>query len=391
MRFEPEVHMRIAHLCTFWPLTTGLSHYADALIGGMRASRPGRHIVLAEVGSLATETDAYECVPCYKRDDDYVDGIVEAARRKQVELLVIQYANDLFGDDNRLPRLLAALRPLGIKTVVNVHSVYPATWRTGYRPGRTSADFDRAVGDHASLVTVHTQRMKSDLVSRGLSPEKIAVIPHGTPTMPVLDRAECRSKLGLPANAKLVLFFGFIWPGKGLDFLLKVFRDVQRQVPEAFLLVGGHTRSRLWGSYVDYLKLRARLMGLASHSRFWGGYVAEEKVAELYSAADLVAMPYQQEYSSASGVVHQTAAMGKLMLCSRIAKFDEVETAIDPDLTVAPDDRAGWTRAMVRLLCDEAWGKRLTAKIRDFAQATSWANVGRMHWAHYTRLMDSPR
>jgi glycosyltransferase involved in cell wall biosynthesis len=383
--------MRIAHLCTFWPLTTGLSHYADALIQGMRASRPERHIVLGEIGSLATATDAYECVPCYRRDDDYVDGIVEAARKKQVELLVIQYANDLFGDDNRLPRLLAALRPLGIKTVVNVHSVYPANWRTGYRPGRTSGDFDRAIGEQASLITVHSQRMKSDLVSRGLAPDGIAVIPHGTPAMPVLDRGECRAKLDLPADAKIVLFFGFIWPGKGIDFLLKVFRDVERQVPEAFLLVGGHTRRRLWGSYVDYLKLRARLMGLASHSRFWGGYVAEEKVAQVYSAADVVAMPYQQEYSSASGVVHQTAAMGKLMLCSRIAKFDEVETGIDPALTVPLNDRAAWTRAMVRLLRDEEWGNQLKTKIRGFAEATRWANVGKMHWEHYSRLLDQDR
>jgi len=372
-------------------MTTGLSHYADALIQGMRATRPERHIVLAEIGSLATTTEAYECVPCYRRDDDYVESVVEAARKKQVELLVVQYANDLFGDDNRLPRLLAALRSLGIKTVVNAHSVYPATWRTGYRPGRTSGDFDRAVGAHASLITVHSPRMESDLVSRGLSADRIAVIPHGTPTMPQLDRSECRSKLELPDDAKIVLFFGFIWPGKGIDFLLKVFRDVQRQVPEAFLLVGGHTRRRLWGNYVDYLKLRARLMGLAAHSRFWGGYVAEEKVAQVYSAADVVAMPYQQEYSSASGVVHQTAAMGKLMVCSRIAKFDEVETGIDPELTVPPGDRAAWTRTMVRLLRDQEWGDQLKAKIRGFAEATSWANVGKMHWEHYSRLLDRDR
>jgi glycosyltransferase involved in cell wall biosynthesis len=383
--------MRIAHLCTFWPLTAGLSHYADALIHGMRASRPDRHIVLGEMGSLAAETEAYECLPCYRRDEDYVDSVAAAARAKQVELLVIQYANDLFGDDNRLPRLLAALRALGIKTVVNTHSVYPARWRTGYKPGRTAGDFDRAMGEHASLITVHSQRMKCDLVSRGLAPERIAIIPHGTPTMTVLDPAESRAQLELPAQAKIIVFFGFIWPGKGIDFLLKVFRDVRRQVPEAFLLVAGHTRRSLWGSYVDYLKLRARLMGLAAHSRFWGGYVAENKVAQVYSAADVVAMPYLQQYSSASGVVHQTAAMGKLMLCSRIAKFDEVETGIDAGLTAPPSDRAAWTHAMVRLLRDQAWGDQLKTKIRDFAEATSWANVGKMHWEHYTRLMAQDR
>ena len=380
--------MRIAHLCTFWPLTTGLSHYADALISGMRASRPDRHLVLAEIGSHAVETEAYECVPCYRREDDYVDSISAAARQKQVELLVIQYANDLFGDDNRLPRLLSALQATGIRTVVNMHSVYPASWRTGYKTGRTSGDFDRAIGEHASLITVHSERMRNDLVSRGLSGERIVVIPHGTPTMPVLDAGECRSRLDLPANAKIVLFFGFIWPGKGLEFLLKVVRDVQREVPEAFLLVGGHTRRRLWGSYVDYLRLRAWSMGFSSHSRFWGGYVPEENVAQVYAAADVVALPYRQEYSSASGVVHQTAAMGKLMLCSRIAKFDEVETGIDAALTVAPDDRAGWTHTMVRLLRDEEWASEMRSKIRCFAKATSWANVGKMHLDTYAKLLE---
>jgi hypothetical protein len=46
---------------------------------------------------------------------------------------------------------------------------------------------------------------------------------------------------------------------------------------------------------------------------------------------------------------------------------------------------------MVRLLRDEEWGSQLTTKIRQFAEATSWANVGKMHWEQYARLMDSSR
>lgn len=381
--------MKIAHLCTFWPLTTGLTHYVDALIHGMRASHPDRHLVLAEYGSKACICDAYECLPCYDRREDYVDGIVKAARDQQVQLLIIQYANDLFGDDNRLPRLLSRLRDVGIQTVVNTHSVYPPSWRTGYKPGRTARAFDQALAQNASLITVHSSRMKSDLVSHGLTADRIAVIPHGTPTMPNQDKASSRKELGLPQDAKIVLFFGFIWPGKGIDFLLSVFSEVHKQVPEAFLLVAGYTRRRLWGSYVSYLKFRARILGIAANSRFWGGYVSEEKVVGVYSSADLVTMSYRQDYSSVSGVVHQTAAMGKLMLCSQIAKFDEVTDGIDPALTVPYGDRQGWIQTMVRLLQDEEWGNELKAKIHHFADATSWANVGKLHWQHYLQLLSS--
>ena len=43
--------MKIAHLSTFWPIGTGLSLYTDLLISGMRAHRPLRHTILAEIGS----------------------------------------------------------------------------------------------------------------------------------------------------------------------------------------------------------------------------------------------------------------------------------------------------------------------------------------------------
>jgi glycosyltransferase involved in cell wall biosynthesis len=380
--------MRIAHLSTFWPIGTGLSFYTDLLIAGMRAHRPERHIILAEIGSAAAETEAYQCIPCYRRDEDYVEKVAAAAQSVRPDVLIIQYANDLFGHDNRLPRLLARLRGLGVRPVVNVHSVYPETWRTGYRPERTAVAFDRAVAESAALLTVHSPRMKHDLITRGIAPDRIAVVPHGTRILPEGDVGACRARLEVPRDAKVVLFFGFLWMGKGIDFLLHVFRGVLREVPDAFLLVGGHTRHRRWSFYVSYLRARAALLGLSGHCRFWGGFIPQELAPTVYATADVVALPYRQDYSSVSGVMHEAAGMAKLILCSRIAKFDEVEANIDRELTVAPDDRESWTKTMVRLLRDQEWARQMKEKIRRFAEQTSWDIVGRMHWELYQRLVD---
>jgi len=108
----------------------------------------------------------------------------------------------------------------------------------------------------------------------------------------------------------------------------------------------------------------------------------------VYSAGDVVAMPYRQDYSSVSGVVHQTAGIGKLMLCSRIAKFDEVTESIDPAITVDPHDKGAWVKTLRRLLTDEPWQAELTGKIRRFAEETSWNNVGRLHVETYRRLLE---
>jgi glycosyltransferase involved in cell wall biosynthesis len=380
--------MKIAHLSTFWPIGYGLSYYTDLLISGMRAHRPERHTILAEIGSAPAQTEAYECIPCYRRDEDYVEPVAAAAVAAQPDVLIIQYAKDLFGHDNRLPRLLARLRKLGVQSVVNVHSVYPENRRSGYRPGRSAAAFDRAVAENASLITVHSSRMKHDLITRGVAPDLIAVVPHGSRILPEGDVGLIRAQLQIPQDAKVVLFFGFIWLGKGISFLLDVFRGVQQQVPEAFLLVGGHTRHRRWSFYVSYLRARAALLGISSRCRFFGGFIPQAMVPSVYATADVVAMPYRQDYSSVSGVMHETAGMGKLMICSRIAKFDEVETSIDRGLTAEPNDRDAWINTTVRLLRDEEWARQMKEKIRRFAEQTSWENVGKIHGDLCQRLTE---
>jgi glycosyltransferase involved in cell wall biosynthesis len=376
--------MKICHLSTFWPNRMGHTHYTNNLIQGMRVHRPERHTVLAEHGSAAAETDAYTCVPCFSRAEDYVDGILTEARKAAPDVMMIQYSDDLFGEDNRFPRLLEGLRKAGIRPIVNTHSVYGTRRRNGFRPGRTAADFDRAMATHASRIQVHSQRMRTDLVARGVPEDRIVVIPHGSKALAERDPAASRAALGIPPNAKVVVFFGFIWLGKGIDFLLSVFQQVARQVPEAFLLVAGHTRHNIWASYVKYLKMRAALLGISRRSRFWGEYVSEEMVPTIYSAADLVALPYRQDYSSVSGVVHQTAGIGKLMLCSRTAKFDEIE-AFAPELTVPYGDRAQWTSSMVRLLCEPALDMR--RRIIQFGEETRWDNVGKRHVDLCAQLM----
>lgn len=380
--------MKICHITTYWPTSHyGHTHYTENLMRGMQVHRAQKHIILAAEPAAAVDTDECQCIPAFRPGTDYVDEIARVTEQVRPDVAIIQHSPDLFGDDNRLPALVAKLAGQGVHPVVNLHSVYDATKRSDYSPGGTAADFDRAVARHASLISVHTERMKRDLLARDLPAEKIVVLPHGSKAMDERDVGQSRAQLGIPADAKVVLFFGHIWLGKGIDFLLSVFARVARRLPQAFLYVGGHTRSRKYSAYVTYLKARCAFLGFRRQVRFWGGFVPEEMVPIIYSAADVVAMPYRQDYSSVSGVVHQTSGMGKLMLCSRISKFDEVTTAIDPALTVPEDDADAWVETLVRLLTDEPWAATMRRKIKAFGEATSWTNVGRMHLDAYARLL----
>ena len=56
---------------------------------------------------------------------------------------------------------------------------------------------------------------------------------------PMTTREQARKKLGIEAEAAVVLFFGQIRPNKGLGVLLRAFPQVLRAVPSARILVGG--------------------------------------------------------------------------------------------------------------------------------------------------------
>lgn len=379
--------MQVCHISTYWPDHSAISNYTDALIYGMRSSRQDKHFVIAENSAKAVDNQALQCLPSWNRNEDYVNDIVRTVRSINAGIVLIQYVDDLLGKDNRLPRLLEELSAHRIPTVLNCHSVYPQHWKTGYQPGGNSTSLDRALAKHATRISVHSNLMRRDLIDRGIDPDKIVVIPHGSLLQEPLDRLESRRTLGVPERARMVLFFGFVWLGKGLDFLLDVFADVAKRVPEAFFFVGGYTRRKAIYArmYMGYLRARTWWLGIAKHTRFWGDYVPEDIAKAMYSATDLVALPYKQDYSSVSGVVHQAVGFGKLVLCSQISKFHEVGEHISSDLLVDPGDRRGWVDTMSRLLTDREWAEQMRSRVKEFAAETSWEKVGKIH----LKLFDS--
>jgi glycosyltransferase involved in cell wall biosynthesis len=120
------------------------------------------------------------------------------------------------------------------------------------------------------------------------------------------------------------------------------------------------------------------LLGIRRRTMLYGDYVPDRRLPDVYSAADVVALPYRQDYSSVSAIVHQSAGMGKIPFCSRIAKFEEVAEHISPDLVAGERDVKGWAEGLRRILVDQTHAAEMSRRVAAFAEETSWERVGRM-------------
>src|SRR5438874_4840551 len=95
----------------------------------------------------------------------------------------------------------------------------------------------------SSHIFVHTEKMKSELVSDFCIPEsKVGVIPFGiNNTVPntALSIAEAKRQLGIDGGDRALLFFGNIAPYKGLEYLISAFTEILERDPSYRLIIVG--------------------------------------------------------------------------------------------------------------------------------------------------------
>jgi len=106
------------------------------------------------------------------------------------------------------------------------------------------------------------------------------------------DKKSAKEKLGLNEK-KVILFFGFIKPYKGLDILLYAFPKILEKIPNAHLLIVGET----YGSSEKYYKIIKDLL-LSGNIKFIERFVQTDEVEIFFKAADVLALPYKQATQS---------------------------------------------------------------------------------------------
>ena len=377
--------MRIAYVTPYPPRRCGIGIYASLLAAEV-ARRPelSALFVAAEDGAAQTQEERLRVVPCYKRQEAYDDTLPAILANEGAQLVHIQHAPDLLGEDERLPRLCRRLGERGIRSLVTLHTVYAK--------GRAHRDFYRTLAQSADGLIVHSRQGMADVLGGlGLDAQKIHVIPHGTAFLPCLDVAQSRRQLLLPEEGFAFLCFGFIHVWKNIHTPLAAFLRLAKELPETRLIIAGMPFGDHWYNhlYLGAMKARVALAGLSSRVHFLDHYIVPEAVPALFSASQVLLLPHWQTYGSASGVFHQAIGAGKPAICARGPKFEEGLKALAdyPELVVDALRVDEWTRGMKRLAADPPFYQEAKALLGDYAQATAWAVVAERHVQLYRKLL----
>ena len=269
-----------------------------------------------------------------------------------------------------MPALDARLLPRRRPRLITAHYILPP------HPSNRQLSSARRLFDRMDAVVAHSEhgaaRLRTEL---GVDPARVRVIPHGA--FDYLTRLPEEKPLPAElagAEGPVILFFGLLRPYKGLDTLLKAFRELKG----AELWIVGNPR-------MDVAPLRRLADAAPGRVRFVTRFVEDAEIPAIFRRADLVVLPYRD--AEHSGVLYTALAFGKPLVLSSVGGFPEV-AATGAARLVPSGDTAALVSALGELSADSAARERLAGAARTAAAGPySWDAAAAQTLALYQELL----
>jgi hypothetical protein len=207
--------------------------------------------------------------------------------------------------------------------------------------------------------------------------DRIDVIPHGIPDTPFVDPEFYKRRLGFP-GAHLLLTFGLLSPGKGIEYVIRAMPEIAARHPAAVYVVAGATHPRLLRDegerYRESLVGLAAELGVVERVVFRDRYLEMPELLALLGAADVYMTPYLSEEQITSGTLAYAFGCGTAVVSTPYRHA--VELLADGRGTIVPfRDAAAIASAVCGLLGDDVRREALRTQCWLQGRAMVWPRV----------------
>jgi glycogen synthase len=313
--------------------------------------------------------------------------IMEVARQENIDL--IHSHSPLL---NGLPALWVARRikcPLvyEARAFWEDAAVDHGTFAEGSFRYRMSRVLETYLFKHADRVVTICEAMRRELGERGVSPERVSVVPNGVNVeelTPLPRSAALAARLGLNGGP-VFGFIGSFYRYEGLRFLVEAFPKIRAQIPNArLMLVGG-------GEEETVLKAQAG----ASDGVLFTGRVPHSQVNDYYSLVDVFVCPrLRMRLTELVTPLKplESMAMGKAVLASDVGGHRELIENGRTGLLFAAEDTDDLVKQSVRLAKDMALRADLGEAGRRFVNGDrSWVKLAERYVRLYEEVLGEKR
>ena len=280
-------------------------------------------------------------------------------KKWKADIVVVRYWLPFMGP--ALGTILRIIRKNGHTRVVCIaDNIIPHEARPG------DAAFTKYFLPSCHAFVTMSEKVMEDL--RKFQPEKPAMLvrhPLYDNFGPVIPKADARKILGLPENAKIILFFGFIRRYKGLDLLLRAISDERIRNEGIKLLVAGefYEDSKPYFDIIENDRLRDSVILRTN-------FIPDGEVRNYLCAADCVIQPYR--HATQSGVTPLAYHFENPMIVTNVGGLPDLVPHGQSGLVCEPDP-AAIADAILRFY--QLGEQYFIPHLRSEKQKYAWANL----------------
>lgn len=240
-------------------------------------------------------------------------------------------------------------------------------------PYRLARRLEQTALTHAPHITTISQALRADLITRGIAPERITVIPNGVDTavfQPMEPDAELVARYGL-AGHTVFGFIGSFYFYEGLDDLIRAALRVIDERPNVRLLLVGDGEAMR--------DLRALVPDALRDCFIFTGNIAHDEVKRYYSVMDAVVYPRRRsrltELTTPLKPL-EAMAMSRPVVASNVGGLRELIEGDSAARFYEPGDVEALATCLRELAAQPALGQAMGRRARRFVvRERSWVTI----------------
>ena len=351
----------IGMISTYPPTQCGLATFSAALIEHMQLSLGSLGVVqvVDEPGPRPGPEVVAQLV------NGSTDSAGAAVRHLNgFDVVVVQHEYGIYGGPDGVD-VLGIVDALTVPTIIVLHTVLQ-------HPTVSQRHILLELLATADVVVTLTQTARRRLIaSYGADAAQVVVIPHGA-----VDHGPTSSADQQPVDRPLVLTWGLIGPGKGIEWAIDAMVGLRDLQPRYLVMGRSHPKvvQRDGEAYRDGLAQRARDAGVHDIVELDDRYLGVGELAELVRQADVVLLPYDSREQVTSGVLIEAVAAGRPVVSTAFPHAIEL-LADGTGLLVPQRDPTALEAALRRVLSEPGLARELAEQAALKAPELLWASV----------------
>lgn len=255
-----------------------------------------------------------------------------------------------------------------------VNTVHDPALHAGDKQSKEATRAKIAARKRCRAFLVHGKTLKKELMHHYRLPEsKVHIVAHGD--LAIYKNWSTKEVEPKPNN---FLFFGRIWPYKGLEYFIKAANILGSKFPEATFTIAGTGEDI--GRYQAMIERKEQFSILNYR-------ISEAEIDALFQEAHAVVLPYVE--ATQSGVIPLSYAYNKPVISTAVGALPEVVVDGQTGFLVNPKSAEEIAEKMEFLLSDSDQYHTLQLGVANFvSEHLSWNKIALDTVAVYKAILD---